>query len=224
MPAFTLQATAVGGDNAWNGTGAKWDDVSDVNDATYIWTNVNDAKQSFVTQDLPGGAENIVGDVTFHVRQKDAINTADTTNPYWLYGGVREYAAAIDSPAGAFQDYVRTLATFNGGPFSVPIINGGQMGMRRNGNINDIQVAKLYFTGEYSLAAGTFAFLIGSLVGAMLGANLMMADMPGISREVARNPRSGEAVSAIQPHEYEQALRELKSRPFRVYSIPEARR
>lgn len=71
---------------------------------------------------------------------------------------------------------------------------------------------------DYDPPGGGYWMLISSLVAAALGAQLALADMPGIAREVARPDDVGR-ISIIQPHEYEQALRELKEHPYRVYGI-----
>lgn len=219
MPNFQLEATANGVNNAWTASaGNKWDCVADSDDGTYIQiTGVSSpARQSFVTQDLPSEASSIVGSVTFNARGKDGTATADLIYSHFRYSGANYEDATGWNFTTSVAAYTRAWATGPGAAAWTPtLLNACEMGVYREGNTNTVQVAKLNITGEYSVSAGNFAYLICSLVGGLLGAQLMLSDIPGIAREVWNNPRIGEGRTLIRPYEYNTVLAELKAHPFR---------
>jgi len=210
MPAFTLQATGTGTYDAWTlvGGGTKAGAMADSDDGTYCSIGAV-GRQSFVFGNLPSEALSIIGPVTFNIRGKDVTATVDLCYMHARYGGVNDESQSINWTASIVST-TRDYATFNGGTWTPAIVNGAEYTMI---------VYKLYMTGLYGVGGGSYGYLIASLIGGMLGTGLSMADMPGIARAVAENPRPYEGISIIQPHEYAQALAELKAHPYRAWSL-----
>ncbi len=183
-------------------------------DTQYIFDGTNGHKQCYnVTWPTDVGAVNSIK-IFERVRQTgpDAIHIA---------GGVRNAGGETNYDPGVlptnYTNYTSgALARPGGGTWGTADCNNGVTYMQfslGSGGAGNGRATWGYLILDYEPPGGGFAFLIVSLVGAMLGANLALADMPGIAREVARD-----RISIIQPHEYERALAELRAHPFRVWS------
>lgn len=121
------------------------------------------------------------------------------------------YVSTGDSASGSGLD----LAAVNG-QHGVEVTAAG--GPR---NPVEVWVTHLYRTVTFEFAAtsgaGDFAYLIGSLVGALLGSNVLLRDMPGIARAMARTWRGGRNVRLLD-HELEPAWRAWRAFRHPVYS------
>jgi hypothetical protein len=137
-----------------------------------------------------------------------------------LNNGVAHDTFAIIIPVDfTYYDSTSVRATAPGGAgWTVPLVNSLEAGVQGVSTGGSYYCTKLFATGMYNTAGGGFAFLIVSLIGAMLGANLLLADMPAIAREVACARRPGTGISIIQPHEYAAALAELRAHAFKTWS------
>ena len=204
---------------AWNKVGAgtahgclSTDDA----DTTYIWADTTPQYQDVKTSLWPS-AIGLVNSIKVTAKIRDATDPVSvdagienaggaTTNNFVTTGGyVLETTAALARPGGGIwtaADCARDTTWWH-----IKCVNGANPDRMPRCTYG-------YIILDYTPRGGGFAFLIVSLVGAMLGANLMLSDMPGIAREVAR-----EGISIIQPSEFSRCLAELRAHPFRAWSL-----
>jgi hypothetical protein len=85
----------------------------------------------------------------------------------------------------------------------------------------EVWITQLYrqVTFDFSVAtgAGDFAYLIGSLIGALIGSNVLLRDMPRMARAMARVWRGGRNVRLLD-HELEPAWRAWRTFRHPIYS------
>jgi hypothetical protein len=204
------------------GAATRWEALSDALDGSYT-TNLPASgvqRVSSVMADVPAEAIEIIGSVTHNWRGGQAGGgSAATDNTGFKWGGSDAYldmgfVNGVDPQDGTS---VHPLAP-GGGGWTPVNINASELLCQMDAVGTTMKLIKYWASGNYLVGGGGFAFLVVGLIGALLGANLVLADMPGISREAAtRRLRPTEGISIIQPHEYAQALRELKEHPFRRY-------
>lgn len=225
MPAFTLTPSSEGTHTAWTlgAGGSKTAAVDkDSGDATYIYSPSGGGgnRNSFVQDDIDSSAVQITGNVSARYRIWDGNTQSATYRQYWRYSGTNDDSAAVDNPSTSPADFTNNFATFNSGtPWTVAIINGLEIGIHAvtSGSYQQ-RCGELYTFGNYVQGGGGMAYLVVSLIGGLLGANLALADMPGIAREAFCQKKPGIGRSLIRPDEYMKALQELKDpAAFRRY-------
>lgn len=225
MPAFTLNPTAPGALSEWalSGCAAAWQCLSDTTDANQITLAINQTdKRTYVEfADLPSEAESITGSVNHIARVSEGAGGDTQSAGFRSSGGTLSELTITIPTTGTYYDITTAFTQAPGSvPWTPANLNSAQVGIRgTTGGTAGCQCTKIQVTGVYEVAAGGFAFLIGSLVGAMLGANLMMSHMPMIAGAVAQVHRPGEMFTIIQPHEFPRALAELKAHPYRRYFL-----
>jgi len=222
MPAFQINPTAEGFYTGWTNAGGatKVISVTDAVDGNYIHDAGGIAYQTFVLEDLPTEAVAIEGDVVGFERSRTAGTPDDPIRIRLRYSGTDADSTNISNTT-SFTDYTKNFGTAPGAvPWTPTILNATEGGVvtLAAAFAQQNRCTRFYLYGNYTPAGGGFAFLVVGLVGGLLGASLMLADMPGIARAVAQARVPGVGVSIIQPHEYQRALDELKSHPFRRYS------
>lgn len=223
MPAFSLDPNAVGTYAAWTNSGGvdALESVSDATDAHFIYVpaGAGPIRHSFGLANLPAEARVVVPPVVLYSRWDGAIGGMEDCWSFFRSGGVDSDSVVAHTKDAAWHDFNNNFAVSPSGGWTPAILNATEIGVMGTSTATALTMTKLQATGNYTTGGGGFAFLVVSLVGAMLGANLALADMPGIAREVARTHRPGEGISIIQVHEYEAALRELRAHPFRAWSL-----
>ena len=80
-----------------------------------------------------------------------------------------------------------------------------------------IQVSESWLAGNYGLSGGGFAYLIGSLVGGLIGGNLALSSMPFLARIAATVKLPGKGRSFIRPDEYVRAWQEWREARWPEY-------
>jgi len=109
----------------------------------------------------------------------------------------------------ARPNYVTVTYSAAGGELALAAVNGEHGWMFQGGggplNKSEYWITHLYRTVNFSYTAGNageFAYMIGSIAAAFIGANLLLRDMPALARLLAR--RAG---YLIRPDEYVDAHR-----------------
>jgi hypothetical protein len=218
MPAFTLTPASAGNYTQWAlGAGpSKVAAVTDASDVTYILGDQNSTLiESFVVNDLPADAGSVVAPVVWSYRQ---TYTGDpvTNSALFRYNSTDSYlSAAVTGPSSLSNQTVNFTDEPGGsGGWSVAGVNGVELGVRTvTGNNDFTYVYELSATGNYLLGNGGFAFLI-NLVGPLIGAGLMLKELPRLALEVQKLEP---ARSLILPSEYLMAWTEWKAFPHAAY-------
>jgi len=227
MPAFTLTPNAPGTYAVWSvSAGTTWAALAAVGDP-YIYRNGSALDYSNAAlSDLPADAGAIDGLVTHYSRVRlEAGSGGATVYPTIRYAGANYEGTVINPPANdAYAYYSRTYANLGGTAFTPLILNACEAGVYGNESTGfRVDVDYVVLTGNYSPAAGGFAFLIASVIPFLLGANLLLSDLPGIAREVAsRRHLDGGAFCRILPAEYARAYRELREAKHPTFFLPRA--
>ena len=160
----------------------------------------------------------------------DPVTAASITGiirEYLQGGGGRElYAIWNGAEAGtnrqqevhlAAPSYVTVAYAAAGAGLALAAVNG-EHGFRFSAaggpsNKGEFWITQLYRTVDFAYVAGNageFAYMIGSLVGAFIGANLLFRDMPALARFLWARGRY-----LIKPDEYADAFRAWKEAPCR---------
>lgn len=153
----------------------------------------------------------------------DPVNAASltaVTRQYLVGAGGRGYsiywnstqiavnrAAEVDAVAPAYLSVTYNAA---GATLGLAVVNGqhgaGFTAAGGPSNKAEYWVTHLYRTVDYTFSAGSageFAHLIGSLIGPLIGAGLLLRDMPALSRRLGR--------IRLRPDEYEAAWRDWQA-------------
>ena len=223
MTAFLIRPTADGTYSNWNiGAGpSRWQALSDTDDATWITNAVGDgaAHNSSQLANLPSEAESIPDPVLANYRYKQNGGSMVIWKAGFRYSGTDDIANGSWTSDNAIrQNSVSRATAPGGGAWTPAIVNAAELVIQGDADGATAVVYEYWATGTYGVAAGNFAWLVCGLVGAMLGANLTLADVPGIAREVTKAGRG--CISVIQPEDFPRVLAELKAHPFRAWSLP----
>lgn len=137
--------------------------------------------------------------------------TRMSTNRFGLLN-TSTYTAIADSTSGAGL----ALSAVNG-HHGVDIEAAGGPS-----NPAEVWITYMYRLVTYTFAsttsAGDFAHLVGSLIGAALGANILLRDMPGIAQAMARVWKGGRNVRLLD-HELEPAWQAWRAFRHPAYSV-----
>jgi len=125
-----------------------------------------------------------------------------------------------------YKTYVLAGQAAAGAQLALASVNGqhGYEVTAAGGPSNPVEVWITYLYREvtYDFAAATsagdFSYLLGSLIGTLLGGNLLLRDMPGVSRALSRVWRGGRNVRLLD-HELEPAWRAWRTFRHPVYSV-----
>lgn len=182
------------------------DDGASANDSDYLFID-GAQKISFTLTDLPGGAVNVSQVEAFFRNTRDGPTAA---GPYDFKGGVRSNGTDSNSNlvVSGLGTYTTRSVLFGtdpsgGGSWTVARVNslevlGESLGLVAGENLY-LSWVKCDVT--HGLAAGGFAFLVGSLLGAALG----LQEMARLAK--AAYARTG---SLITPDEYRTAFEAIK--------------
>lgn len=130
-----------------------------------------------------------------------------------------EQAAAIHNGGGS---YVAVSHTAAGGQLALSSVNTqhglDMIGMGGPSNKAEFFCTQFYRTVNFNYgaapAAGDFTHIIGSIVGAMIGAGLSLREMPAVSALMKKR-----ALKWLRPDEYEIAWRAWREQKHRVWSV-----
>lgn len=225
MATQSLSAAAPGdytGDPNWALTGAatRWQAVAlpDDDNTSYIEIARTDAtKFSAVVGTKPAGlsaVNSIVGRLRGNTRD-NAVST-QVVNVFARLSGSDGTASGVSGFGAAgswFTNGSSALARPGGGPWTTADIANAtlQIGIYVDPwEIPDpgfVAMTSLSLTLDFAVPIGALAYGIIGCLGAIAASGLTLDRMPAITREVyARTPYR----LRIQPHEYEQAFRELR--------------
>src|SRR3990172_1140863 len=190
---------AIGSFDEWSlGAGASKLAALQTNDADtgYIVSLTNGQREQVTFPALPPNPI-IISVAVFRATMRASAGSPTDS----VFDGVSYQS--VGSLTGSYLDYAINAAslvrdTLNGYESGVRVDTSGGNGSRCTYIVRDV---------TYSPSTGGFVFLLG-LALPLLGANLMLSDMPGIARAVARAERG--RIHIIQPHEYQRHLPEFK--------------
>lgn len=210
MPAFSLTPDGNGYLVEWTvGGGSRPTLYSDGSDATYVNTGGVTVTDAQTLSDLPSGAGRIVGDVSATWRLSKAAGGAGTITGFLRYSATNSNTSALT--AGAFPTFTDNPVAFaldpTGAAWSVPAVNGLEIGCTSSYNVDILLSQMSPVTGNYELADGGFVFLLSPILGA-IGGGLMLSEMPKLAAYF-RRLSSGKWL--ITPDEYRKAWAELRA-------------
>jgi hypothetical protein len=170
--------------------------------------------ETYVVNDLPADAGSVVAPVVWSYRQTftgDPVSNA----ALFRYNGTNSFiAAAVTGPSSLSNQTVNFADEPGGSGWSISGVNGVELGVRTiTGNNDFTYVYELSATGTYLFGNGGFAFLM-NLVGPLIGAGLMLRELPRLALEVQKREP---ARSLILPSEYLTAWTEWKAFPHAAY-------
>ena len=156
-----------------------------------------------------------------------AASLTAITREYLQGGGGRTYTAIWNSVQDlvnrqqevhlARPNYVTVAYSASGAGLALAAVNGehGWLFSAAGGpsNMAEFWITQLYRTVDFTYVAGNageFAYMIGSLVGSFIGANLLLREMPALARFLWQRGRY-----LIKPSEYAEAFRAWKEAPCR---------
>jgi hypothetical protein len=217
MPTLTDTPNGVGAkDLGWGLWGAATSKVDAVQtndgDTSVVFASSGGAlrEQTFTFPSLLGVTDPVT-----------AASLTAVTREYLKGGGGRSYYLQWNSTQvgsnqeatvhAASPNYVSISYAASGATLALAVVNGehGLQFSAAGGPSNKAEfwVTHLYRTIDFAYGvggAGQFSYLIGSLVGALIGANLLLRDMPRLSRALGR--------FRLRPDEYEPAWRDWRER------------
>jgi hypothetical protein len=205
--------TNTGAQAAWKLTGAASKPLAvatNDGDSSVIWASSGgmDLREAMQFPVLAGIADPVT-----------SASLSAVTREYLAGGGGRYFQAIWNSVMVvvnrqaevhvARPNYVTVTYNAAGGELALAAVNGEHGWMFQGGggpsNKSEYWITHLYRTVNFSYTAGNageFAYMIGSIAAAFIGANLLLRDMPALARLLAR--RAG---YLIRPDEYVDAHR-----------------
>ena len=201
MPAFSILPTAQGSSNAWTlivGS-SKWNAMRSSDGAdTHIRSESTGLSDTYVMEDLPGEAAGIVGNPTHSIQAQDTFATGAISVVHVLTGFslgtstlLASYSLVTQAVTGA------TVALLNAAQAGLTSSGGGQP--------SRINASQVYVGGEYDVATSGFVMILCGIAG-LIGAGVLLSEMPALARAASRVSPVGICKSLILPHEYAPAL------------------
>ncbi len=224
MPIQTDAPTGIGSPSLWG----LWGSASDMMDA--VATNDGDTKVIYgvsggrlttqlYTFPAIAGVTDPVTAASLGIYARKYANGVGGQAFYGLWNSSRTGTNLF--PTLTFDSYA--LNTVAAATLTLAAVNGqhGFETWAAGGPRNPVEiwVTQFYRTVNYSFIAGTtgdFGYLIGSLVGALVGSNLLLSEMPALARAMARVWRKGQNLR-LRADELEPAWRAWRGSRFPTY-------
>ncbi len=181
MATIDLAPTADGDHVDWtqNGGSSKWENMSDGNDGQEIYEVTVGHKQSFFVENLPGAAwGGSITSLKTYIRNEYITN--GTMEVFGRLNNSDGSMVAVPSTSSYVWRVTDVLPRPGGGTWTVPEVNGDfEIGVR-HASLTQSRVTEYYGRVEYVPGAGGYVALIVGVLGPVLGANIMLAQMPDL--------------------------------------------
>lgn len=146
------------------------------------------------------------------------------------HSGVGCYLAGVgadisnDVLTNAYALYTRTCVRPGGGSWSASDCRSGvtylYVSTYTSPGGGNVYCTQLWFTLDYTPASGGFNFIIGSLIGPLLGSALLLSQMPEIRAAYNRAAIRARIHSRMMPSDDQAAFNDLKYDPHRKFYLP----
>lgn len=224
MPPFTLVPNSTSStDSTWARTGGstKHGVVADVSDATYVSRSAAGVgRQGFGHPTLPADAAAVDSPLNLNARVRSESEGNNKLFAY-VFDGASTYRDTADynpEPDQTNIDHVFTLANPTLAETSTHEYGVGKI-TTVSGNLRCI---KFDSSGTY-VQSGSSAILIYNVLGPLLGAHVLLEQLPAISALMRHLRQPEGAFVWFNPHEFLQAFRDLRAYPHRRFVLPAAR-
>jgi hypothetical protein len=226
VPAFILEAVTEGADTNWPtvvGGGTKTSSIQRPDDdaTTYITSTAGDGdQQSYSVRYMEFVSVSSI-DMTGRIRHANA-NPGGVIKLYVYLAGNRT-GGASRSPSDTWTTYTDSgLARPGGGswaPADISLVQAGVVGTTNNAI--KAWCTTLYLTVNGDLHGGGYAFPdgIGSILLPLVGAGLLLSQMPAVAGEFNRRAVDVRAPYRLSPADHEPAWRALREHRFPQHYI-----
>ena len=224
MPAFTLVPNSTSGVNdTWARTGGstKHGVMADSNDATYVRKGASaTGLQGFGHPTLPADAAAVDSPLNFVTRVRSEAAGNNALGAY-VFNGVSTYRYTAEynpNPDQTDLDYTFTLAN----P-TLAETSTDEHGISKTTSVaGGIRCMKFDARGTY-VQSGSSAILIYNVLGPLLGAHVLLEQLPAISALMRHLRQPEGAFVWFNPGELLQAFRDLRAYPHRRFFVPVSR-
>lgn len=223
MAVFDMLPSAQGSYNNWTlGAGSTKTNAvrpPDDDDTSYVTTTDENSLDSYTVNDKPGGLVSVNGvNAIVRAKRDNADPAAGGCNMFSAFGASVGGSTGFTTTTSYTTFTTTSIGRPGGGSWTVADIADSTLGIafyRNEGNPsgtgNTIRVTTAYLQVDAVVAAGGFAFLLASLIPGLLGAHILLQEIPEIAREVSKRK------THIQAHEYLQTWRDLRDAKHTVY-------